>query len=81
VGTREGSIETGDGDVTLRLGRLAPFELRAATQSGKVVASDESVSRIEDEEAAVVLRRRQGGAELRVTSTKGDIRLRRHETL
>jgi hypothetical protein len=66
--TRNGSIESGDGDVTLRVGRLAPFDLLARTQSGAVKTQDLDIELLAQDEEGSRYRRRNGGIDLRVTT-------------
>jgi DUF4097 and DUF4098 domain-containing protein YvlB len=75
--TRNGSIESGSGDVTLRVGRLAPFDLLARTQSGTVKTQDLEVELLAQDEEGSRYRRRNGGIDLRVTTGgKGKILVR-----
>jgi hypothetical protein len=75
--TSNGSIESGSGDVTLRVGRLAPFDLLARTQSGAVKTQDLEVELLAQDEEGSRYRRRNGGIDLRVTTGgKGKILVR-----
>jgi hypothetical protein len=75
--TREGSIRTDSGDVTLRVGRLTPFDLTAAAGSGAVKAQGVSLELLEESEDGAHFRRRSGGPSLRVdTGAKGKVLVR-----
>jgi hypothetical protein len=75
--TESATIESDSGDVILRIGRLAPFGLRATTEKGSVkAAKGVAVDMFEDVGDAILVRRRTGGAELRVTTVSGAVQVR-----
>jgi len=74
--TREASIRSVSGDVTLRVGRLAPFDLAARTGSGSVKAQDGSFAVEQSQKAEATVRRGTGGAEVEVTSESGSVVLK-----
>jgi len=75
--TSEGSIRTDSGDVTLRVGKLAPFDLRAVAGAGVVKAQGLSLELLEEDESGAHFRRRGGGPRLRVdTGAKGKVLVR-----
>jgi len=75
--TSQGSIRTDSGDVTLRVGRLTPFDLRAGAGSGAVKAQGVALELIEEGEDGAHFRRRSGGPALRVdTGGKGKVIVR-----
>jgi DUF4097 and DUF4098 domain-containing protein YvlB len=75
--TREGSIRTESGDVTLRVGRLTPFDLRAAAGSGSVKTRGVALDLVEEGEEGAHFRRRSGGVALLVeTGAKGKVLVR-----
>jgi len=75
--TSEGSIRTASGDVTLRVGRMAPFDLRAGAGSDAVKTQGVSLELLEESEDGAHFRRRGGGPALRVdTGGKGKVLVR-----
>jgi hypothetical protein len=75
--TESATIESDSGDVILRLGRMAPFGLRAMTQKGSVkAAKGVAVDTFEDVGDAILVRRRTGGADLQVTTVSGAVQVR-----
>lgn len=75
--TESATIVSDSGDVILRIGRLAPFGLRATTEKGSVkAAKGVAVDMFEDVGDAILVRRRTGGAELRVTTVSGAVQVR-----
>jgi DUF4097 and DUF4098 domain-containing protein YvlB len=74
--TREASIRSLSGDVTLRVGPLAPFDLAARTESGTVKAESTSFAVEQKEKAEATVRRGTGGADLEVTTTSGSVVLK-----
>ena len=74
--TLEASIQSVSGDVTLRLGSLAPFDLEAHTESGTVKAQHISFEVEQDVKTAAIVRRGTGGANLEVTTTSGAVVLK-----
>ena len=75
--TRNGSIESGNGDVTLCVGRLAPFDLLARTGSGAVKIQELELDLLAQDEQGARYRRRNGGIDLRVTTGgKGKVLVR-----
>jgi len=74
--TREASIKSKVGDVTLRVSRATPFELKALSDSGSVKHRDLSAEILDMEKNAVHLQRGQGGATLEVSTGKGEVMIR-----
>jgi len=74
--TREASIRSVSGDVTLRVGKLAPFDLAARTESGSVKAQDGSFRVEQKEKLEATVHRGSGGADLEVITTSGSVLLK-----
>jgi hypothetical protein len=75
--TREGAIRTDSGDVTLRVGSLTPFDLRAAAGPEAVKTRGLSLELVEEGADGAHFRRRSGGAALRIdTGAKGKVLVR-----
>ena len=75
--TSQGSIHTDSGDVTLRVGRMTPFDLRAGAGSGSVKTQGVSLKLLEEGEDGAHFRRRSGGPALSVdTGEKGKVIVR-----
>ena len=73
---REGSIRSGSGDVTLRVGTFAPFDLLVASTSGSIKSKGLPLDTVAGEAGTQHLRRGTGGAEIRVTTGGGGVILR-----
>jgi hypothetical protein len=73
--TREATIRSGSGDVTLRVGTLAPFDLEARSESGSVKA-DGPFEVAQQEKTEATIRRGTGGAALDVATTSGAVVLK-----
>lgn len=74
--TRELAIQSATGDVTLRLGKVVPFDFFAEIEKGSVTNKLPKVDVLEQTEQATRLQRGGGGPEVRVTSQGGEIVLR-----
>jgi DUF4097 and DUF4098 domain-containing protein YvlB len=75
--TREGAIHTDSGDVTLRVGSMTPFDLRAAAGAEAVKTRGVSLKLVEEGEDGAHFRRRSGGPALSVnTGGKGKVLVR-----
>ena len=74
--TRKATIHSETGDVTLRIGRLAPFELLARTGKGRVKTKGLRFDSAEYDGTLASFKRGRGGAVLRVSTTKGSVTLR-----
>jgi hypothetical protein len=72
---REGSIRSGSGDVTLRLGTFAPFDLLIASTSGEIKSKGLPLESVAGE-GGQHFRRGTGGAQIRVTTGGGGVILR-----
>lgn len=72
---RAASIRSGSGDVTLRLGRLVPFDLAVETDKGSVKTKGLAVEVVENG-ALTTVRRGDGGARLEIATLSGSIGLR-----
>ena len=72
---REGSIRSGSGDVTLRVGTFAPFDLVIASTSGSVKSKGLPLETVSNE-GGHHLRRGTGGARIRVTTGGGGVILK-----
>lgn len=72
--TRQATISTSSGDITLRVNRGTPFGLLAEATGGAVKHRDLQPDSVEDDEKSrLVLRRGVGGADLRVRTDKGEV--------
>ena len=76
---RELLIETETGDVTLRVGPLAHFDLTAETKSGKVKMLGMTLDLTEQEGQVSRLRQGQGGPDLRVSAAAGSVTVRPYD--
>ena len=74
--TREASLKSTDGDVTLRVNPTTPFELRAASATGSVKHRDLAAKVVEEEKNSLHLVRGTGGAALEVNTGKGEVLVR-----
>lgn len=74
--TREASIRSVSGDVTLRVGKLAPFEIQADTGKGSVKSKGVKVEVDQLEKNAARFQRGRGGAALTIHTDSGEITLR-----
>jgi hypothetical protein len=72
--TRSGSIESGSGDVTLRVGKFAPFDLVTRSGSGAVKLQGLKIEQVGEDDEGTRYRRRNGGIDLHVsTGGKGKL--------
>lgn len=71
--TRDLAIASASGNVTLRLGKVVPFDFVAETEKGSVKNKLPSVDVLEQTESSTRLRRGGGGPRLHVTSKGGAI--------
>ena len=74
--TKEASIRSTSGDVTVRLGSFAYFQLEATSMNGAVKVSGVNVKVDQFEKNAAKLARGNGGASLSVESQSGTIVIR-----
>jgi DUF4097 and DUF4098 domain-containing protein YvlB len=74
--TRAASIRSATGNVTLRVNKTTPFELRAFAESGSVKHRDVSAEVIDEEKNSLHLMRGKGGAALEVNTGKGAVMIR-----
>jgi hypothetical protein len=74
--TQQATIESVSGDVTLRVGKLAPFDLEANTDSGSVKALDGSFKVEQKEKTDATVHRGTGGADLDVKTASGTVVLK-----
>ena len=74
--TKEASIRSTTGDVTIRLGSFASFQLEATSTSGTVKGSGINVEVDQFEKNNAKLVRGHGGTNLRVESQSGQIVIR-----
>lgn len=74
--TRKASIQSASGDVILRVGNIAPFDLQFETDSGSVKAKGLSLEAAQEGGSVPRLRRGTGGVDLRVTTGSGEVILR-----
>lgn len=74
--TREGSILSASGNVTLRVGNLAPFDLRVRSESGSVKTKGIALEVSPEGLSSTRLSRGTGGADLRITTGSGEVLLR-----
>jgi hypothetical protein len=74
--TREASIRSSTGDVTLRVGSLAPFMLEARTEKGSFKNRGVQLEVIDEDERGASLRRGSGGAEVEVATVSGEVVVR-----
>jgi len=74
--TREASIRSVTGDVTVRLGTFASFQLEATSPKGAVKGSGVNVEVDQFEKNAATLARGSGGPKLNVESESGQIVIR-----
>ena len=75
--TREGSIETESGDVMLRVGPFAPFDLLTRTASEVKMLGGLEIEQVGEDDEGVRYRRRNGGIDLRITTGgKGKVTVR-----
>lgn len=74
--TKEGTIRSATGNVTVRLGTFAPFRLEASSPEGAVKGSGVNVEVDQFEKNAAKLERGSGGANLSVESKSGQIVIR-----
>ena len=74
--TREASIRSSSGDVTLRVGRLAPFMLEARTESGSFKNRGVELQVVDEDERGASMRRGEGGAEVEVATVSGEVTVR-----
>jgi DUF4097 and DUF4098 domain-containing protein YvlB len=73
--TREATIRSASGNVVLRVGNLAPFDLEARSDSGSV-KTDGSFEVAQREKTEATVRRGTGGAALRVDTTSGEVAIK-----
>ena len=71
--TREATIQSAEGNVTLRLNPTTPFDLHAESQAGTVKHRDLAAEVVAEEKNSLHLVRGKGGAALRVTTGKGEV--------
>jgi hypothetical protein len=76
---REFLVETETGDVTLRVGPLAHFDLTAETKSGEVKMLGMTLDLTEQEGQVSQLRQGQGGPNLRVVAAQGSVTVRPYD--
>lgn len=75
--TREASIRSATGNVTLRVNKSTPFELRALAESGSVKHRDVSAKVIDEEKNSLhMIRGKSGGAALEINTGKGAVMIR-----
>ena len=75
--TREASIRSTTGNVTLRVNKTTPFELRALAESGSVKHRDVSAEIIDEEKNSLhLIRGKAGGAALEINTGKGAVMIR-----
>ena len=74
--TREASLKSTGGDVTLRVNPTTPFELRAASETGSVKYRDLAAQVVAEEKNSLHLVRGSGGAALQVSTGKGEVLVR-----
>ncbi|HXV76602.1 MAG TPA: DUF4097 family beta strand repeat-containing protein [Candidatus Polarisedimenticolaceae bacterium] len=74
--TREASIISRVGDVTLRVNPTTPFELKAEAESGSVRHRDLAAEVIDEEKNSVHLTRGKGGAAVEIRTGKGAVTIR-----
>ena len=74
--TKEASIRSTTGDVTVRLGTFAYFQLEATSTNGAVKGSGVNVEVDQFEKNTATLTRGNGGAKLNVESQSGQIVIR-----
>jgi len=75
--TREASIRSATGNVTLRVNKSTPFELRALAESGSVKHRDVSAEVIDEEKNSLhLIRGKAGGATLEINTGKGTVMIR-----
>jgi hypothetical protein len=74
--TRQATVKTDSGDVVLRVSPTTPFALRAESGEGSVEHKAIAAEVLDLDKNRVQLKRGQGGADLKVTSTKGDVLVR-----
>lgn len=74
--TRNASIRSGSGNITLRIGDVTPFELDGDTDSGSVKAKGLKVDVLEESKNDAVIRRGKGGVALKVESDSGNVLVR-----
>ena len=74
--TKEASIRSTSGDVTVRLGSFAYFQLEATSPNGAVKGSGVNVEVDQFEKNTAKLTRGNGGASLSVESQSGTIVIR-----
>ncbi len=77
--TREASVRTETGNVVLRVNPTTPFLLQAESTTGSVQHRDVAAEILELDKHRMRLQRGRGGADLRITSAKGDVLLRPSE--
>jgi hypothetical protein len=71
--TREGSIRSGSGDVRLTVGGVAPFDLRARSDSGSVKAQGTAFEIAQSDKNTASVSRGSGGADLEVHTGSGAV--------
>ncbi len=76
---RELLIKTATGDVTLRVGPLAHFDLMAETKSGEVKMLGMTLDVIGQEGQVSRLRQGQGGPDVRVSAPQGSVTVRPYD--
>jgi hypothetical protein len=76
---RDAVVQTASGDVTLRVGDLAHFDLLAETKSGAVKTMGMALELLEQDGNTSRLRHGQGGKELRVSALAGSVTLRPYD--
>ncbi len=74
--TRQVTVKTDTGDVVLRVSPTTPFALLAESGEGSVQHKDVAAEVLDLDKNRVQLKRGKGGADFRVTSTKGDVLVR-----
>jgi len=74
--TREASIRAAAGNVTLRVNKTTPFELKAFAETGSVKHRDVSAEVVDEEKNSLHLMRGKGGANIEVNTGKGAVMIR-----
>jgi DUF4097 and DUF4098 domain-containing protein YvlB len=75
--TKQASIRSAVGNVTLRVNKTTPFELKAFADSGSVKHRDVSAEVIDEEKNSLhLLRGNKGGAALEINTGKGAVMIR-----
>lgn len=71
----KGLLKSISGDVLVRVGRLAPFRMNIATNSGGIRAEGDSIRLTSTSKTAGVVERGTGGGEIRVETGSGSVRV------